>query len=290
MKMRNYLWIAGLGLLASCTGEELSQLPDTTGPDLMTLNRIETVTDDISLYQKHIQYYENGRVVQQKTFGADESLLAHVEYEFTSNSKTLLYYHGDSDLQSKHIVTYDANGKLTNIENQDPSGSVIGTTVVTYNTDGTITAVIANEGGETSEHLYTVNADGLIDTQVSHVGTDYSWTTTLTYDGTKPVSAVAEGDEFEPMTTTFTYYGQAIPSNQVKTVNQINNAVFEFGDITAIAANCNHYLHTSSDNVLGSEKVFNALGYITETTSTNANIVTFHSTYFYNEDEATPAE
>lgn len=259
-----------LTLFASCDSNE--SINDENANDLKKIVTITTNSANPSSNTKNIKHYVNFEVVSDSTFDYQNNFMHRRVITTTGLTKTIKQYLNTGELMTHMEENYDSQGRLVGRHTYDPTPSALYFTYV-YNSDGTVTSKYYNEldGETTTFRTFTKNAEGLIFKQNYSV---YNFTTGQVEDyesnanlqNQKLVSVTHSG-----ITTSFQYYPNTMPTNLLKSVNELNNLIIMGNELRYLAYNGNSYYKVDDDVITN----FNSNNYKTYSKSvyTNTSII-----------------
>lgn len=292
--MKKYLSLAVMAFtLMACTDDGQGIVPNTD--EAQGLAKVEKFTyrdNGVSLDTKRVMLFENGAIVSDSLFDADNNYVGRYVHTMNGSTYTQESYTmigGVDELVNTTVYEYDSNGRLTEATDEVALLSSGFKRVFTYNDDNTISVVFSDipSGEELYTNIYTINDNGLINSVVFGDTAPVA-TCTMTFDGDKPVQSVTETTEGND-TVTYTYYSNAVPANITKNAIQINNGILENIDshyLKGLATGCNYFLQSETfpDGTSNTySKTFNNEGYITTDVATMNGLYEEHTFYYYNE-------
>lgn len=195
--------------------------------------------------QKRVQYFENNIVIADTTCDAAGNAEIVYAHSFDNNVHTIEIKNGNFEIEGKKINTYDSAGRLIEkksiLYNSGMPTNPISIETFTYNSDGSIVRNAIDPDTNTVMPQYQIisytNTAGLI-YSIPYTGGAES---TINYQNDKPVYfQYYNGETWFPQLS-FTYYEIPVPANQLKTANQIKNAIL-LGREEEIANNFNYHL------------------------------------------------
>ncbi len=214
--------------------------------------------------EKNVQYFEGNKVVADTTFDASGSIFIRVVHTYTNNTHIEETWINEN-LYNKTTEIFDNENRIIESQNIFYASGI-------SNEDLSIKKFVYNAGSITQtpydpdtnqpmtqyDLIWNTNSLGLIEEEV-------------TYQDDKPVQWDLIASQ-ESATVNLEYYNTAMPSNQIKTITELNNLWLTSTDYRIdLAENNNYYLMryvqtTSpipSTTIVNFEKTFNDLGYVT---------------------------
>ena len=277
----------------ACTDDSQGIVPNTN--ETLNLAKVEKLMyrdNGVSLDTKRVMLFENGAIVSDSLFDADNNYVSRVVHTMNGSTYTQESYSmigGVDESVNTTVYKYDSSGRLIEATDEVALLSTGFKRVFTYNDDNTISVAFSDipSGEYLYTNVYTVNDNGLINSVVFG-DTDPVITCAMTFDGDKPVQSVTEtpmGDE----TVTYSYYSNTVPANIAKTAIQINNGILESANshyLKGMATGCNYFLQSEAFPGGTSNtytKTFNNEGYITADVANMNGLYEEHTLYYYNE-------
>lgn len=284
------LFIASL--LASCTNDNPIESSDEA-QDEMTLNKriiYHTQSQFPTSNIKEVEYYSNNEIVADTVFNHLNQWTARKITITNGTTKTYQTLNTNNEIIEHREVTYDNQGRITSRRTYVPNNLIIVSFV--YNPDNTVTANATNyqDGTVFQIATYHKNNSGLIYKEFKNntLGNSGVFEGTLQFDGEKPTSLTFVDS---PTVTTFDYYTNPMPSNLLKSVDELNNNVLSGLTLTRLAESGNFYYKrnggSSSNGTTTYQTDFNTSNYIEYTKSTylgggSTNQLTTETFYYYN--------
>ena len=219
--MKKYLLLAVMAFsFMACTDDSQGIVPNTN--ETLNLAKVEKLMyrdNGVSLDTKRVMLFENGAIVSDSLFDADNNYVSRVVHTMNGSTYTQESYSmigGVDESVNTTVYKYDSSGRLIEATDEVALLSTGFKRVFTYNDDNTISVAFSDipSGEYLYTNVYTVNDNGLINSVVFG-DTDPVITCAMTFDGDKPVQSVTEtpmGDE----TVTYSYYSNTVPANIAK--------------------------------------------------------------------------
>ena len=167
--------------------------------------------------------------------------------------------------------TYDVQGRLVGRRDIQPPSAL--TFTYTYNSDNTVTSTFYNTIDQvtTTFRTYHKNSSGLI---YKEFAADFVNNTTIettsVFDNENKLLSLSNGQVFQ-------YYSNPMPTNLIKSNDQLNNEVVLGNDMMRLALFGNFYYKINPNEIT----TFNANNYITYYKSDNNPSATIYSESFY---------
>lgn len=284
--MKNFsLFVLGsmLSLFASCDSSD-----STSDVQTNDLQKIVTITTN-SVYPSspttNIKRFVNFEVVSDSTFDYQNNFMYRRVITNAGLTKTIKEYLNTGELMTHMEENYDAQGRLVGRHTYEPISALFFTYV--YNNDGTVTSKYYNDidGQTTTFRTFTKNADGIVYKQnysaySSATGQveDYEIIANL---ADQQLNSVTQAG----VTSSFQYYPNPMPTNLLKSVNELNNLIVMGNELRYLAYNGNSYYKVSDDVITN----FNSDNYKTYSKSVYTNTavlpnetITTEKFYYYN--------
>lgn len=277
--MKNLKFYSLIAIIAtftnSCSNDNIEEPTTPSNQNLMTLKK-RVINQSYSINPTanytRIQYYSNNEVIADTVFNYLNQWTSRYIKVTTGNAVNTQQLNTNNEIISQQEITYDNQGRIIQRRTDFPNNVMVIT--FEYNSDNTVTAKITNSLDNTSNILgtYEKNNDGLIYKRTPYNSTS---STELVYDGLKPTSMISTNQ-----TLNFDYFPNPMPSNILKTTNQLNNMALSDLSLLPIAQNGNFYYKPS--NYIAN---FNSNNYLEYTKSTNINSAnnseTIRETFYY---------
>lgn len=284
--MKNFsLFVLGsmLSLFASCDSSDSTS--DVQTNDLQKIVTITTNSVYPSSTTTNIKRFVNFEVVSDSTFDYQNNFMYRRVITNAGLTKTIKEYLNTGELMTHMEENYDAQGRLVGRHTYEPISALFFTYV--YNNDGTVTSKYYNDidGQTTTFRTFTKNADGIVYKQ-NHSA--YSSATGQVEDyeiianlADQQLNSVTQAG----VTSSFQYYPNPMPTNLLKSVNELNNLIVMGNELRYLAYNGNSYYKVSDDVITN----FNSDNYKTYSKSVYTNTavlpnetITTEKFYYYN--------
>lgn len=278
MKRKILALVPALLLFTSCSEDETVEVNSNSSS--LLLERIETYTPLQQNYDtKKVAYYQNQQFVADTLFDNQNTIISTSARSVNGNNVTISQYDASNTFLSSVEYSYDGNNRLTEVVNTNNLAT--DTKVITYNADNTVTVYYEDDNNQLLPYIvYAKNAEGLI---TSSNIIDSQENSTIAFNNTIPIQLNGT-DTFgqDIVYTNFTYFTTPVPSNEHKSITELNNIILSQDQLSKIADY--HIFHLKSyEDIFRYEKEFNSFNYliyskfISETTD-----ITNESFYYYN--------
>lgn len=284
MKKLNLILLGSImTLFASCDNSESTN--DESANDLQKIVTISTNSANPSSNTTNIKRYVNFEVVSDSTFDNLNQFMHRRIITTSGLTKTFKTISNTGELISHREENYDSQGRIVGRHTYEPISALFFT--YEYNSDGTVTSKYYNDtdGTTTAFRTFTKNADGIVfkkNYSIYNAFTglveDYEFIANL--ENQKLISVTGSG-----VTTSFQYYPNPMPTNLLKSENELNNLIIKANELRYLAYNGNSYYKMSDDYITN----FNSDNYITYFygSYTNTTVVPNTTTatevfYYYN--------
>lgn len=284
MKKLNLILLGSImTLFASCDNSESTN--DESANDLQKIVTISTNSANPSSNTTNIKRYVNFEVVSDSTFDNLNQFMHRRIITTSGLTKTFKTISNTGELISHREENYDSQGRIVGRHTYEPISALFFT--YEYNSDGTVTSKYYNDtdGTTTAFRTFTKNADGIVFKEnysiynaFTGLVEDYEFIANL--ENQKLISVTGSG-----VTTSFQYYPNPMPTNLLKSENELNNLIIKANELRYLAYNGNSYYKMSDDYITN----FNSDNYITYFygSYTNTTVVPNTTTatevfYYYN--------
>lgn len=268
-------------LLASC--ESTNSTSDTAEMNLEKVVTFVTNSSDATHNTKNVKHYINNQVVSDSTFNNLNELMYNTEITISGLTKIYKKYLNTGELMEHREENYDSQGRLIGRHTYEPISALFFTYV--YNDDGTVTSNYYNEQDNTTTvfRTFTKNADGIINKEN---GSFYNFSTSQieNYEGNATLqNQKLISTNYSGTVTTFHYYPNPMPTNLLKSVNELNNLIVMGNELRYFAYQGNSYYKVSDDVIT----TFNSDNYKTHVVSVNTdttvlpNVTTTTEQFYY---------